>query len=391
MKQEDNLDIEQIVGAVQGVLPQGESTIALHAPLFQGNEWKYVKECIDTGWVSSVGKYVDLFEEKLAAYTGVKRAVAVVNGTAALHMSLILAGVKRNDEVLIPALTFIATANAVAYCGAIPHFVDSAMDTLGMDGEKLAGYLAEVAEVRQGECYNKLTQRRIAAVVPMHTFGHAVDIEPLLAVCETYRLAFIEDAAESIGSFYQGTHTGNFGIVAAMSFNGNKTMTTGGGGAILTNDVELGNLAKHLTTQAKIPHQWAFRHDAVGYNYRMPNLNAALGCAQIEQLPCFIAKKRNLAEKYERAFAAVKGVQFFKEPICSTSNYWLNAILLEEEYANERDVLLEALNQQKIMARPAWDLLYTLPMFAGCPRMQCLTAEHISKRLINIPSSVVLG
>lgn len=363
----------------------------LHEPLFGGNENEYVQECINTGWVSSVGKFVDRFEMDLAAYTGVKRAVAVGNGTAALHICLILSDVQPNDEVLVPALTFIATANAVTYCDAIPHFVDSAYDTLGIDPDAMDAYLAEIGEIRADSCYNKKTGRRIRAVVPMHTFGHPVDMDKIVSVCEKYHLMVIEDAAESLGSFYKGKHTGNFGRVAAMSFNGNKTITTGGGGAVLTNDEELGKLAKHITTQAKIPHRWAYAHDRIGYNYRMPNINAALGCAQLEKLPEYVEKKRRLAERYREALKGIPGIKFFVEPEFAKSNYWLNAILLNEDVANERDHVLETLNDAGIGSRPTWDLMYTMPMFKDCPRMDCNVAEDIGRRLVNLPSSVRLG
>ena len=386
----ESLNTEKLLDALHKVLPAEES-YPLHEPLFCGHENKYVQECIDTGWVSSVGKFVDRFEADLAAYTGVKRAVAVVNGTAALHVCLILSGVQPNDEVLIPALTFIATANAVTYCHAIPHFVDSAYDTLGIDPDAIDAYLAEIGEIRADGCFNKKTGRRIRAVVPMHTFGHPVDMDKMIAVCEKYQLALIEDAAESIGSFYKGKHTGNFGHIAAMSFNGNKTITTGGGGAVLTNDEEFGKLAKHITTQAKIPHRWAYAHDRIGYNYRMPNINAALGCAQLEKLPEYVEKKRRLAEKYREALDGIPGVSFFVEPELAKSNYWLNAILLDEEVANERDHVLETLNDAGIGSRPIWELMYTMPMFADCPRMDCKVAEDIGCRLINLPSSVRLG
>ncbi len=386
----NKLNISEIVAGIKAASQNTNNFVPLHEPLFNGNEWIYVKECIDTGWVSSVGKYVDLFEEKLAEYTGAKRAVAVVNGTSALHMSLILADVRENDEVLVPALTFIATANAVTYCNAVPHFVDSDMNTLGMDAKSLDVYLSDIAEIHNDECYNRQTGRRISAVVPMHTFGHSIDLDEMVRVCEKFHLVLVEDAAESIGSFYKGKHTGNWGKVAAFSFNGNKTITTGGGGAILTNDEELGNLAKYMTTQAKVPHKWEFKHDMIGYNFRMPNINAALGCAQLEQLPEFVEHKRNLAKKYEEILTDVEGITFFKEPAFSKSNYWLNAILLDEEYSHQRDEVLTILNEQGIMARPVWNLLYTMPMFAKCPKMECGVAENIAKRLINIPSSVGL-
>ncbi len=384
------LDLELIVTTIKSVLPHSDKTIALHEPCFAGNEWSYVKECLDTGWVSSVGKFVDSFEEKLTDFTGVKKTVAAVNGTAALHICLQLVGVEQYDEVLVPALTFIATVNAVSYCGATPHFADSEERTLGIDPVKLRHYLQDIAEIRNKSCFNKITQRRIKAVVPMHTFGHPVDLDELAAVCEEFYIELIEDAAESLGSYYKGRHTGNWGKVSAVSFNGNKVITTGGGGAILTNDIQLAKLAKHLTTQAKLPHSWNFVHDMVGYNYRMPNINAALGCAQLEQLPGFLEKKRQLALKYQTIFSEVAGVKIVAEPDFARSNYWLNAILLAPEHAAKRDELLTLTNDCGIMTRPVWNLMYTLPIFADCPRMNCQTAEDIAARLINIPSSAIL-
>jgi len=381
----------EILKALRKVLPSGEPCISLHEPAFGGNEWAYVKECLDTGWVSSVGKFVDRFEVDLAAYTGVKRAVAVVNGTAALHICLLLAGVRAGDEVLMPALTFIATANAVSYCGAVPHFVDSEERTLGVDPDKLKIYLDDIAEQRLDGCYNRQTGRRIAAIVPMHTFGHPVDLDSLVGVCQRFNITLIEDAAESLGSFYKGRHTGQTGLLSALSFNGNKTITTGGGGTILTNDEELGRLAKHITTTAKVPHRWSFNHDMIGYNYRMPNINAALGCAQLEKLTDFLAAKRFLAGLYSEAFAGITGVRFFSEPDNSRSNYWLNAIILDEDYAKQRDNVLACLNDAGYMSRPAWTLMHRLPMFCHCPQMKLDVAESLEQRLINIPSSSVLG
>ena len=364
--------------------------IALHEPCFSGNEWAYVKDCLDTGWVSSVGKYVDKFEEMLCEFTGVKRAVAVVNGTAALHMCLKLVGVAPGDEVLIPALTFVATANAVAYCGAIPHFVDSDERTLGLDPTKLLKYLSDNAEVRADECINRRTGHRIKALMPMHTFGHPVDLDPLVAICRKYKLELIEDAAESLGSFYKGQHTGNLGKASALSFNGNKTITTGGGGAILTNDEKLGQLAKHLTTTARIPHQWKIQHDQIGYNYRLPNINAALGCAQMEELPGFLVKKRKLAKKYSEVFSNTDGVQFFEEPAFARSNYWLNVLLLEPGLSTCLDELLEATHDSGIMTRPAWALMPQMPIFKDCPGMDLSMAENLAKRIINLPGSASL-
>lgn len=384
-------DLENLTRAIKSVIPEGKTPVSLHEPLFNGNEWTYVKECLDTGWVSSVGRFVDRFEEELAKFTGVKKAVAVVNGTAALHICLKLVGVQPDDEVLVPALTFVATANAVAYCGAVPHFVDSEERTLGLDPYKLENYLKDISELRVGGCFNQQTGRRIRAVMPMHTFGHPVDIDPLVEVCKRFKLELVEDAAESLGSYYKGRHTGNWGRLSSLSFNGNKVITTGGGGAILTNDENLGKMAKHLTTTAKVPHKWAFIHNQIGFNYRLPNINAALGCAQLEQLPCFLAKKRNLVQKYLEAFKEIQGVRFFTEPDFASSNYWLNVLMLNEEVADQRDAILEETNMQGLMTRPAWTLMHRLPIYSQCPRMDLSVSEDIEKRLINIPSSVMMG
>jgi len=377
---------QQVYKAIKQVLPTKEFT-PLHEPTFSGNEWKYLKECLDTGWVSSVGKYVDRFEHDLVVYTGVKYAVATVNGTAALHVCLELIGVKPNDEVLIPALTFVATANAVCYCKAIPHFVDSSEETLGLCPNKLNDYLVEVADIKSGQCINRRSKRRIKAVVAMHTFGHPVDLEPLAEVCEKYHLDLIEDAAESLGSFYKGCHTGNWGKVSALSFNGNKIITTGGGGAILTNDENLARNAKHITTTAKVPHQWEYVHDQIGYNYRLPNINAALGCAQLERLPVYLKHKRELAHRYQKSFEEVGGVHFYSESKNANSNYWLNVLLLNEKFLSERDSILKISNDYGIMTRPAWRLLSKLTMFQDCPRMDLNVAESLERRLVNIPSS----
>jgi len=372
-------------------LPATAGQVALHEPCIAGNEWRYVKECLDTGWVSSAGTFVDRFEKMLAEFTGARRAVAVTNGTAALHVCLRAVGVQPGDEVIVPALTFVATANAVAYCGATPHFADSEAATLGLDPRKLEDYFRDLAEVRNGACFNRRTGSRIGAVLPMHTFGHPVDLDPLSEVCRRFSIPMIEDAAESLGSYYKGKHTGNVGRLSALSFNGNKIVTTGGGGAVLTNDEELGQLIKHVTTTARLPHKWAFVHDQVGYNYRMPNINAALGCAQMEQLPDFLRSKRALSERYQRLFADVPGVRFVTEPANSRSNYWLNCILLDREHADQRDALLQATNENGLMTRPAWTLMHRLAMFRDCPRMDLSTAEDIEARLVSIPSSAILG
>lgn len=385
------LNIDNIIKTVKSVIRQEkEGPIALHEPCFKGNEWQYVKDCIDSTWVSYVGKYVDSFEEMIADFTGLKKAVAVVNGTAALQIALQLSGVKLGDEVLVPTLTFVATANAVVHCGAIPHFVDSEEKTLGIDPHALKDYLNKTCKVNTHECVNKNTGRRIKAIIPMHTFGHPVDLDPLMDVSREYKLEVIEDAAESLGSFYKGKHTGNWGKLAILSFNGNKTITTGGGGAIITNDENLAKLAKHITTTAKLPHQWEYRHDQTGYNYRLPNINAAIGCAQMEQLPELLEKKRNLAVRYSQAFKDVDGVRFFNEPPDAKSNYWLNVLLLNGADIDQRNIFLEKTNNAGIMTRPVWTLLNKLDMFKDCPCMDNACANNLELRLINIPSSATL-
>jgi perosamine synthetase len=384
------LDIDGIIKAIRSAFPDHNGPVSLHEPSLGGNEWAYVKDCLDSTWVSYVGRYVDKFGSMLADFTGVKKVIPVVNGTAALHMALKLAGVEPGDEVLVPALTFVATANAVTYCGAMPHFVDSEERTLGLDPGKLKDYLKNIAQVDSDGSRNKFSGRRIKAVVPTHIFGHPVDLDPLLEVCQAYRIEMVEDAAESLGSYYKGRHTGNWGKLSILSFNGNKTITTGGGGAILTNDERLGNLANHLTSTAKVPHRWEYGHDAIGYNYRLPNINAALGCAQMEQLPEFLERKRRLAARYQSAFEGIGGIRFFTEPSFAKSNYWLNALLLDEACAAERDTVLEKTNDKGIMTRPAWTLMNQLPMFKDCPAMDLGCAGNLSKRLINIPSSSFL-
>jgi perosamine synthetase len=384
-------DIERTVAALRGALPAALARAPLHEPRFAGREWDYLKECLDSSFVSSVGAFVNRFEEQMAAAAGTARAVAVVNGTAALHVCLLLAGVGRDDEVLAPALTFVATANAISYCGALPHFVDSDPVTLGIDPARLGEYLRAAAERRGGETVNRRTGRRIAALVPMHTFGHPVEMEPLRALAEEWGLFVIEDATESLGSRYKGRPTGGWARLAAFSFNGNKIITTGGGGAITTDDARLADAAKHLTTTAKLPHPWAFDHDQVGFNYRMPNLNAALGCAQLEQLAGFLAAKRALAERYRDALAGLPGVSFVAEPPFARSNYWLNALLLDERHAGERERLLQRCNEQGLACRPAWTLMHHLPMYRDCPRMELPVAESIARRLVNLPSGVGLA
>ncbi len=375
----------QIVEAIRSVI--GSEPAALHEPRFAGNEWTYLKECLDSTYVSSVGKFVDRFEADLAAYTGARHAVAVVNGTAALHVALLLAGVREGDEVLVPALTFVATANAVTYCGATPHFVDSEERTLGLDPRALREYLQGIVEIRSGLCVNRSTGRVIRALVPMHTFGHPVDIDGALAVAEDFHLALVEDAAESLGSTVHGRHTGTFGRLGILSFNGNKTITTGGGGAILTDNPELARRAKHLTTTAKVPHRWDFVHDEIGYNYRLPNINAALGCAQLEHLPNLLAAKRRLFECYQAAFTKVPQARIVVEPVACQSNYWLQALLLDESAAMQRDAILAVTNDAGLMTRPPWKPMHRLAPYLNCPRMDLSVTESLERRLINLPSS----
>lgn len=379
---------ERVVGAVRGVVG---GSAPLHAPEIGGNAWAYVKDCLDTEWVSTVGAYVDRFEAMLREITGARHAVATMNGTAALHVCLILTDVRPGEEVMAPALSFVATVNAIAYAGAVPHFVDCEAATFGMDADKLARRLDRVAERRAGGVFNRETGRRIAAILPVHIFGHAGDLDALLDVAGHWGLPLVEDAAESLGTLYKGRHTGTFGRLASLSFNGNKIVTTGGGGAILTDDPELGRLAKHVTTTAKRPHAWEFFHDSVGYNYRLPNLNAALGCAQLEALDSFVERKRRLAQRYAAAFAGIGGVSSFVEPAHSRSNYWLNVVLLDPENAHLKDPILAALNEAGLMSRPAWTPLNRLPMYAAAPADDLNTTDSIYARLINLPSSARLG
>ncbi|WP_339261582.1 LegC family aminotransferase [Lysinibacillus sp. FSL K6-3209] len=365
----------------------GKEFVPLHEPTFNDKEVEYVTDCVKTGWVSSVGAYVNRFEEDLAKFVGVKRAVAVVNGTAALHIALKVAGVKAEDEVLMPSLTFIATANAVSYLGAVPHFIDVSINTLGVDADKLKIYLEQIGKLQNNQLYNRETGRRISALVPMHTFGHAADIEGLLKVCEMYNLTLVEDAAESLGSYYNGKHTGSFGKVSALSFNGNKIMTTGGGGAIVTDDDALADYAKHLTTTAKIPHRWAYEHDEIGFNYRMPNINAALGCAQLEKMPLFIQQKRELTKNYEQWLTGIEGVQLFKEPANTRSNYWLQTILLDEQF--NRDEVLDFLNEQGVMSRPIWNPMHHLAIYQNCPKSDLSVTDQLNRSVVNIPSTPI--
>ena len=376
---------KQTVDFIKSQFPQQEF-IPLHEPRFVGNERKYVMDAIDSTFVSSVGKYVDDFEKQIAEYTGAKYAVACVNGTAALHMAMIVAGVKQNDMVITQPLSFIATCNAISYIGASPVFVDVDLDTMGLSAVKLKLYLEEfVTKKLDGFSYHKTTNQKIAACVPMHTLGHPCRIDEITQICNEYNIALIEDAAESIGSYYKNKHTGTFGLLGTFSFNGNKTITCGGGGAIVTNDESLAKKAKYLTTQAKVPHRWEFVHDEIGYNYRMPNLNAALMCAQMEQLKTFVENKRALANCYLDFFSKID-VQFMIEPTQAQSNYWLCAILLKDK--DTRDKFLQYTNDNGVMTRPVWALMNKLVMFKDALHGNLDNAQYLEERIINIPSSV---
>lgn len=367
-------------------IPDG--VVPLHAPKFIGNEKKYLAECIDTTFVSSVGEFVNRFEDEIAKYTGAARAVVCVSGTNALHMSMMLVGVERDDEVLTQALTFIATCNAISYIGAHPVFIDVDKDTLGLSPKAMKVWLEGNAEVRDNACYNKTTGRRIKACVPMHTFGHPCRIDEIAEICAEWNIELVEDAAESIGSFYREKHTGTFGKVGAISFNGNKTITTGGGGMMLFQDKALGDYAKHITTQAKVPHRWEFVHDHIGYNYRMPNINAALGCAQLEHLEEFVADKRATAAMYAKFFKQYPEVTFFTEPENCRSNYWLNVVILKDKAAQHE--FLEYTNDNGIQTRPVWELMNRLVMFKECQTDGLINTQWLAERIVNIPSGVRL-
>jgi perosamine synthetase len=364
--------------------PRGQ--IFLHEPRFYGNEKKYLNECIDSTFVSSVGKFVIRFEEMIAEFTGAKYAIAAVNGTAALHVALILSEVRPEDEVITQALTFVATANAITYTGAKPVFVDVDRDTMGLSAKTLKKFLSENAIIKNGQCINKTTEKRIKACIPMHTFGHPCCIDEIILICNQYNINVIEDAAESLGSLYKGQHTGTFGKFGILSFNGNKTITTGGGGMILTNDEELGKLAKHITTTAKVPHRWEFVHDMIGYNYRLTNLVGALGCAQMELLPKFLKQKRKLANDYSVFFNQI-GIDFVSEPKNSISNYWLNAVILPNK--DEQIRFLEFMNNNDIMVRPVWQIMNRLEMYKNCQCTLLKNTEWLAERVVNLPSSVI--
>ena len=379
---------KNIVSYIRDIYGVQQEFIPLHEPRFIGNEKKYVLEAIDSTFVSSIGSYVDKFESMMCDLTGSKYAIAIVNGTNALHLSLLLADVKEGDEVLTQPLTFIATVNAISYCNATPHFVDVDKETLGLSPSKLENYLNDISLMRNGQCYNKKTGKRISACVPMHTFGLPLFIDKLVEVCSRYNIPVIEDAAESLGSYYKKKHTGTFGLLGVFSFNGNKIVTSGGGGAIITNNEDLAKKAKHLSTQSKIPHKWEFKHDEIGFNYRMPNLNAALACAQLEQLEFYIQNKRKLSDLYFGFFKNNNDIKLIREVKESKSNYWLNSIILKDK--KQRDNFLKFTNENGVMTRPIWNLMNKLDMFKKANCSDLKTAEWLEERVVSITSSVRL-
>ena len=376
--------LNNIIGFIKSQYPN-QDLIPLHAPVFNGNEKKYVIATIDSTFVSSVGAYVDEFEIMIAKLTKTQKAVAVVNGTSALQVALRLSGVRSGDEVLTQALTFIATINAIIYNGASPVFLDVDIDTMGLSPNAVQAFLEEYGELREGVCYNKKTNKKIAACMPMHTFGFPVHLDELIIICNKWNIPLVEDAAESIGSEYKGMPTGSFGKFGVFSFNGNKIVTSGGGGAIVTNDLKLGIKAKHLTTTAKVPHPYEYVHDEIGYNFRMPNLNAALACAQLEQLETFIQNKRNLALEYT-AFFESNGIRFRNELPNTKANYWL--MCLELENKKDRDDFLKETNENKVMTRPIWQLIFKSPLYSSFQKDDQKNAIFLEDRIVNIPSSV---
>jgi aminotransferase in exopolysaccharide biosynthesis len=375
---------QKIVNRIKNLYPESDPVL-LHCPEFLGNEKKYLAECIDTKYVSYVGRFVADMEDKIREITAAKHAVALVNGTAALHILLLAVGVKPGDEVITQSLSFAATAAAIVHAGGVPVFIDVERETLGMSPESLESFLRKNAEMKNGKCINKTTGRQIKVIIPMHTFGHPVRIDRIKELCNEFSLMLIEDTAESLGSFYQGKHTGTFGKAAILSFNGNKLVTTGGGGMVITDDEAVANRVRHLSTTAKRPHRWEFYHDEAGYNLRMPSLNAAIGLAQLEYFNTILLNKRETSRLYKQFFDSI-GVRFITEPPDAKSNYWLNAILFNNR--SERDEFLEYSNDNGVQTRPAWTLLYKLPPYQGCQYMETPNAEYIEDRLVNIPSSV---
>jgi perosamine synthetase len=384
-------DVAELVRLLRQVVGQEGRPVPLHEPSPYGNEEAYLSQCVRENRISGADRFVSRFERDLAEVIGCRHAVVTVSGTAGLHLALELCGVGPGDEVLVPTLTYVATGNAVRYCGAVPHFVEAEERTLGIDPARLAAYLADIAALSGGQCFNRRTGRRIPVLVPMHTFGHPVDLDPLLEIGLRYRIAIVEDAANALGSRYKGRHVGTFGRAAMFSFNGNKIITTGSGGVLATDDPALAQAALHLATVAKRPHPWIFFHDQVGYNYRMPELNAAFGCGQLEQMPAFLARKRALAERYRDALAGFPGVRFFGEPEFAQSNYWLSTLLLDLPRPELRDLVLAETHQAGLLTRPVWTPLHQLPMYQDCPRMDLAVAESLAARIVSLPSSAALA
>jgi aminotransferase in exopolysaccharide biosynthesis len=375
---------EDVIKFIREAFRLPDGFVPLHAPYFGGNEKKYLMDTIDSTFVSSVGQYVNRFEEMMATITGAKYAIATTNGTTALHLAMVVTGVKYGDEVITQPLTFIATANAITHSGATPVFVDVDKDTMGMSPDALEIFLKENVKMENGKAINKMTGKRIAACVPMHTFGFPLRVDKIADICSKYHIALIEDAAESLGSYYKGKHTGTYGLMGTFSFNGNKTVTCGGGGVIITNDEAIAKQLKHISTTAKVPHAWEFVHDEVGYNYRLPNLNAALACAQLEQLPMILQNKRELANSYNKFFTE-RGIEFVMEIDGGVANYWLNTIKLGS--VSEKEIFLKETNENKIMTRPIWRLMNRLPMYANCQKGDLTNSEWLEDRVVNIPSS----
>jgi perosamine synthetase len=377
--------INLIVNSIKQVIGTGKHQ--LHEPSFSGKEMQYVSKTIKTNFVSSAGTFVTDFEEKFKKYVKSKNAIAMVNGTQALYIALEACGIKRDDEVLVPALTFVGTVNAIKYLGARPHFIDSKIDTFGIDSSKLEKYLEKNAVLKDGKCINKKTNNIIRAIVPVHVYGHPCDIIKVINISKKYKLKVIEDAAEALGSFFRNKHLGTFGDVGCFSFNGNKIITTGGGGMVVLNNNSLAKKIKHLTTTAKLKHKWEYVHDKVGYNFRMPNINAALGLAQLERINIFLSAKRKLFNKYYLKLKKIKGVSLMKEPKESKSNYWLQTIILDKSEASLKNKLLSNLHKEKIFSRPVWKLISELKPYKNCQKMNLSGSKEIYKRAINIPSS----
>ncbi len=387
MLDEHKIISDQIIGIIRQVTGQTNTTLPLHEPCIGEAEKKFVISALDSGYVSYLGKYVAEFEQQLSMLTGIKHTVATVNGTTALHLALRVLDIKANDEVLVPSLTFVATANAISYLDAYPHFVDIDENSLGVDTDKLADYLSQIAQRRDNAVFNEQTGRKISALCVMHTFGHPTNLDSCRALCDEYQLYLIEDAAEALGSFYKNKHVGNHADIAMFSFNGNKIITTGGGGALVTNNANYAKRAKHLATTAKCSHPWHYQHDEIGYNYRLPNINAALGVAQLQSLQHFVELKRTLAARYQNAFAGNSYVDCFAEADFARSNYWLNALLLKQADQNLHEAILARAHAAKVLLRPAWQPLHTLNIYQHSPHMDLTCTEDLAQRIINLPSS----